>query len=99
MKSIQPTVKQVLVGATALMSFASATAAYAHEDVIALAPTARVSDPTIQQASDYLVETNRANELKNRRRGTRPGFDSRVVKQKRDLDKILILGGSDVIPM
>lgn len=100
MKFSQPVMKQVgLVSMLALLSCASVSAVFAHDEVIALAPSARVSDPAIQQASDYLVETNKAADLKARRRGTRPGVDSRVVKQKHNVDKMLILGGSEVIPM
>ncbi len=67
--------------------------------LIAVAPGIRHADPAIQQAVDYLSKSDQAVEVKNRRRNVRPAYDSKVVKNKLNLDKVLILGGSNVVPM
>lgn len=91
----QPAIKLVM-GLTAAFFAAAPVMA---QDIVAMAPTTAIGDPTIRQASDYIIQTNKAHELRNRRREVKPGVDSRVVKEKRDNDRVLILGGSEVIPM
>lgn len=68
------------------------------QQLIAVAPGIRHVDPSIQQAVDYLNKSDQAMEVKSRRRNTRPAYDSKVVKNKFNPDKVLILG-SDVVPM
>ncbi len=67
--------------------------------LIAVAPGIRHADPAIQQAVDYLSKSDKAMEVKNRRRNTRPAYDSKFVRNKFNVDKVLILGGSDIVPM
>ncbi len=61
------------------------------------------TDSSIDQAVDYLNKADHAVSIKNRRSKTRPAFDSKVVREHHRLpssaDKILILGGSDIVPM
>ncbi|CAN5273576.1 hypothetical protein BH11CYA1_BH11CYA1_09690 [soil metagenome] len=59
------------------------------------------TDSSIDQAVDYLSKADHAVEIKHRRNKTKPAFDSRVVKHRlpSNADKILILGGSDIVPM
>jgi hypothetical protein len=77
-------------------------AAFADDTVyIALsAPGIRnATDPAVSQAVDYLVRSEKAAEIKTRRRNTKPAFDGKVVKHRFNTDKVLIMGGSDVVPM
>lgn len=59
------------------------------------------TDSSIDQAVDYLGKADHAVQIKNRRSKTKPAFDTRVVKHRlpSSADKILILGGSDIVPM
>lgn len=85
-----------------LLAGMSPAAALADDTVyIALsAPGIRnATDPAVSQAVDYLVRSEKAAEIKSRRRNTRPAFDGKVVKHKFNNDKVLIMGGSDVVPM
>ncbi|GEM_PF-725000 len=108
---IKPVLRQIAAAAflTAVTSVANASDAIASDifaaktaenepQLIAVAPGIRHADPAIQQAVDYLSKSDLAVEVKNRRRNTRPAYDSKVVKNKFNPDKVLILG-SDVVPM
>jgi hypothetical protein len=61
------------------------------------------TDSSIDQAVDYLNKADHAVSIKSRRSKTRPAFDSKIVRERHRLpssaDKILILGGSDIVPM
>jgi hypothetical protein len=59
------------------------------------------TDSSIDQAVDYLNRADHAVEIKSRRSKTKPAFDSKVVRRRlpSSSDKILILGGSDIVPM
>lgn len=61
------------------------------------------TDSSIEQAIDYLNKADHAVEIKSRRSKTKPAFDSKIVRERHRLpssaDKILILGGSDIVPM
>lgn len=73
-----------------------------YSNIIAVAPGIRNStDSSIEQAVDYLNKADHAVEIKNRRSKTKPVFDGKVVKHRlpSNSDKILILGGSDIVPM
>jgi hypothetical protein len=100
--------KQFTAAALIALSFpvsASAGEALASSDysnIIAVAPGIRNStDSSIDQAVDYLNKADHAVEIKNRRSKTKPVFDGKVVKHRlpSNSDKILILGGSDIVPM
>ncbi|MFA6210272.1 MAG: hypothetical protein WCT03_23415 [Candidatus Obscuribacterales bacterium] len=100
--------KQFTAAALIALSFpvsASAGEALAGSDysnIIAVAPGIRNStDSSIDQAVDYLNKADHAVEIKNRRSKTKPAFDGKVVKHRlpSNSDKILILGGSDIVPM
>ena len=59
------------------------------------------TDSSIDQAVDYLNRADHAVEIKSRRSKTKPAFDSKVVRRRlpSSSDKILIRGGSDIVPM
>lgn len=106
---IKPVLKQITVAAFAVVAGLSTQSVVAADtaktgfpesqlQLIAVAPGIRHADPAIQQAVDYLNKSDQAMEVKNRRRNSRPAYDSKVVKNKFNPDKVLILG-SDVVPM
>ena len=83
--------------------FSVAGALASDNQLIALnAPVHTVSDPAMSDAVDLLSKhpSVRAGQTK---RGTifnsQPANDTTVVKHRKDLDKVLILGGSEIIPM
>lgn len=103
---IKPVLKQITAAAIVVAGLSLSTSPVMSADaaasdgpqLIAVAPGIRHVDPAIQQAVDYLNKSEQAMEVKNRRRNTRPAYDSKVVKNKFNPDKVLILG-SDVVPM
>ena len=87
------------VAATALSTGVFA----ADGDRLALnAPIHTASDPALRQAVELLSKTPKSKSGQTKR-GTifnsQPANDSTVVKHRKDLDKVLILGGADAIPM
>jgi hypothetical protein len=65
------------------------------------APVHAASEPVVQQAVEILSKNPK--KTGQSKRGTifnsQPANDTTVVKYRKDLDKVLILGGSDVVPM
>jgi len=91
------------VAATTLSTNFSSAAFAADGDRLALnAPIHTASDPALRQAVELLSKTPKS-KAGQTKRGTifnsQPANDSTVVKHRKDLDKVLILGGADAIPM
>jgi hypothetical protein len=84
------------------MSSMSGALAQDGRELLALnAPVRAASDPAVQQAVELLSRNNR--KAGQTKRGTifnsQPANDTTVVKHRKDLDKVLILGGAEAIPM
>ncbi|MBS1993314.1 MAG: hypothetical protein JSS86_10180 [Cyanobacteria bacterium SZAS LIN-2] len=80
----------------------SCGAGAADGDLLALnAPIHTASDPALRQAVELLSKTPKvkAGQGKRGNFNTQPANDATVVKHRKDLDKVLILGGAEVIPM
>jgi hypothetical protein len=74
----------------------------ADQQLIALnAPVRAASEPAVQQVVDNLSKNGKKSGQS--KRGTifnsQPANDSTVVKYRKDNDKVLILGGAEVLPM
>jgi hypothetical protein len=86
-----------------LVSVCTMSGAFAQEgQLLALnAPVRAASDPAVQQAVELLSKSPKT--AGQTRRGTifnsQPANDATVVKHRKDLDKVLILGGAEAIPM
>ena|ERR1700733_14999490 len=90
-----------LAGLVVLASISGALAE--GTELLALnAPVRAASDPAVQQAVQ-LLSKNAKIKAGQTKRGTifnsQPANDSTVVKYRKHLDKVLILGGSEVVPM
>jgi hypothetical protein len=102
---LRPTTKAISLALSlaSLVGICFASGAFAQErQLLSLnAPVRAASDPAVQQAVELLSKnTKKAGQSK---RGTifnsQPANDTTVVKYRKDQDKVLILGGSEVIPM
>ncbi len=56
-------------------------------------------DPTLQSAIKLILASQTAREQKLRRENVKPASQERVVRTHKDLDGVMILGGSAAIPM
>lgn len=80
--------------------FHSPVGAEPDKTIIAALPTVSVSaDPAIKQASDYIKESNAAQQRQIRRKDIKPTSQEKFARINRDSDHVLILGGSEAIPM
>jgi hypothetical protein len=93
----------IAISLASLAGFCFASGAFAQDrELIAInAPVRAAQDPAVQQAVELLSKNpKKAGETKG---GTifhsKPANDATVVKHRKDSDKVLILGGAEVIPM
>lgn len=61
-------------------------------------PVVRIVDPAVNDAVNFIIESQKANERRNRRKQIKPAADTKVVQDGPN-NNVLILGGSDTIPM
>jgi hypothetical protein len=92
-----------LIGALAVCS-ANANAVNADEaKTQVIASVSGVStysaDPTLQHGIKLILESQAAREQKLRRQEVKPATQERVVRTHKDLDGVMILGGSASLPM
>ena len=92
-----------LASLAAVINLCAMSAAVAQDrELIALnAPVRAASEPAVQQAVEVLSKNGKTSG--QTKRGTifnsKPANDSTVVKYRKDNDKVLIMGSSDVVPM
>ena len=87
-----------------VVGLCSLSGAFAHEQqLLALnAPVRAASDPALQQAVELLSKNPKAKSGQIKRGNklhAQPAYDATVVKHRENLDKVLILGGAEAIPM
>jgi hypothetical protein len=82
------------------MMFHAPVGAENDKTIIAALPTVSVSaDPEIKQASDYIKQSQDAQQRQLRRKDIKPTSQEKFARLHRDSDHVLILGGSESIPM
>lgn len=90
-----------LVAALAVSSANAVNADEARTQVIASASVVSTHsfDPTLQDGIKLILESQAAREQKLRRQEIKPAPQERVVRTHKDLDGVMILGGSASLPM
>ncbi len=90
-----------LVGALAVCTATAVNADEAKTQVIASASgvTTYSGDPTLQHGIKLILEAQAARAQKLRRQEIKPAPQERVVRSHKDLDGVMILGGSASLPM
>lgn len=93
--------KLAVVGALMLCLASAANADEAKTQVIASVSgvSSYSGDSTLQNGIKLILEAQAAREQKLRRQETKPASSERVVRSHKDLDGVMILGGSASVPM
>ncbi|MBS2000857.1 MAG: hypothetical protein U0103_02020 [Candidatus Obscuribacterales bacterium] len=93
--------KFALIAALAVCSATAVNADESKTQVIASASGVSTysGDPTLQHGIKLILEAQVAREQKLRRQEMKPAPQERVVRTHKDLDGVMILGGSASLPM
>lgn len=89
--------ERALIGAlVAVGSLALAPANAEGTQSIALLPT---NDPVLDRAFDVIRASRNAHEKQLRHNDYTPSFDSKIVRSRKDVNHVYVMGGGAAVPM